>query len=232
MEKGLFIKALILAMVLMSTPFPGNKAEVYYNSPSIYTGFSGSYTASGGLYGGYTSYGSLYSGYASYGGLYGGYCGIYSGMWNPVSSGYTSYGGLYSGYGGGGFMFLPARVDEPSYTVSDNGSGSSTPVSNSPQDLTLPGLGSLFPEYSFIQNSQRSGPLNTLPAFMPSFDTAPITYPLSPLGPDQPRFDLQAELLSTFVFPKTAAFPPNPYRPDVYSTFPYPTLPGNIRIPW
>jgi hypothetical protein len=224
MEKGLFIKALILAMVLMSTPFPGNKAEAYYNSTSTYTGFSGSYTTSGGLYG-------RYSGYTSFGGLYGGYGGIYSGMWNPVG-----YGGIY-GMGnpvgsGGGYMFLPARVDEPSYTVSDNGSGSSSPVSNTPQDLTQPVLGSSLPECIFIQNSQWPGPLNIFPAFIPSFDTAPITYPLYPLGSERPLFDLQAELLSTFVFPKTATFPPNPYRPDAYSTFPYPTPPGNIQSLW
>ncbi|MGA1841464.1 MAG: hypothetical protein ACMUIU_12640 [bacterium] len=237
MKKGLFIIALILAMVLMLTPFPGNKAEAYYNSTSTYTGFpgnyntytglSGSYFTSGGLYGGYASYGSLSGGYASYGGLYGGYGGIY-GMglygagWNPVSS-------------GGGFMMLPARVYEPSYTVSDNGLGSSPPVSNSPQNLTQPGLTSIFqfplPIMGTGQITYTGYIAYPQPWTLPALGADPAAYLVYPKGPEWSWSGFPAIPSLLPVFPQIPDFPPNPYWPDVYSMDTYIIPSGNIQIP-
>lgn len=154
---------------------------------------------------------------------YGGF-GLYCGLGG--FGGFGGFGGLYGGLDplstAGGIIYIPSYEGiELRYYKSEP----SIPVQSSESEI-------LPHKSSFILNSQWLGTLNTFPAFMPSFETAPITYPLYPLVSEQPWFDLQAELLSTFVFPKTEAFPPNPYLPDVYSTFPYLTPPSYLQLLW
>ena len=255
MKKGLFIMALILAMVLTLTLFSKNKTEAYYGGYGYGPSYGGygygpSYGGYGQPYYGGYGYGAPYSGYGyAQPQAYGGY-----GYGQPVGYGYgqpyagygfSSYGGgYYSGYGaaldivstGGGAIIIPARVGETGSPVTGIGSGGSLAVSNSPQSQPQPAPVSIFPPPVPI--------LSTTPIAYPGSIAYPqsgtiypartgqVSYPVYPAGAGPLWPDFSVVPSSPPISPMTPVYPVNPYQPRFYPTIPYPTPPGNIRIPW
>jgi hypothetical protein len=223
MEKGLLIMVLTLAIVLMATPLPGDKAGAFDvgtnsyttlpGSNSTYTDFfSGSYATYGSLPRSYATYGSFSSSFANY------YSSIYGYGWNTKNQFMQKSNALNPVVTAGGIMFTPARVSNPPET--DNGSDVSLSVSNPPKNPQRPVSAITYPSYML--------PLGTSLITYPDFITypqivnilPPITNPNYPIGFEQLWSNFPNRLSSSTILPWTLDFTPYLNSVDGYPSIP------------